>query len=131
MFKNYVDTLPLEFTGVSFKDLDSIIIEPETMVPEIMNPVCRDNNPFLPDYGIRGFFQYTGFGQPVFTVDPLGIYLLYITGKPKVEDYPEEDRFRFHDQDSKWSYYWEDNKIGYLTQVILLENKKNKFINED
>lgn len=132
MFKYAVDTLPLEFTGLNFRDSDGYNIAPETLVSEIMEPVCRDGNPFLPDYGIRGFFHNRGIaGESIFQIDPRGLYLLYVTGKPHIEDYPEDDRFKFHDSDSLWSHYWEDNKVGYLIQIILIENKKINFINEN
>lgn len=79
----------------------------ETLVKDIALPTLLGNK--LPDYGIIG-----NFTQWEFEVNSGGNYKLFITGIPK-KTY-DLDLYRLKRR--LWSSYYEDDKRGYLFQVL-------------
>lgn len=89
----------------------------ETLVKDIALPTLLGNK--LPDYGTIGTLcNIMGFGIPdnsfIFEVDPKGDHKLFITGIPK-KTY-DLDLYRLKGR--LWSSYYEDDKRGYLFQVL-------------
>lgn len=118
MFKFRVKTLPLEMTGVKFKDPCGIDIESWEQVGDILEDVINEDSPFTPDYGVSGYYQGNSVVGPTFQIVPGGPHILYITGRPKSNEIPSEHRGLFRIPGAKFVHFWEDNQFGYLTQVI-------------
>ncbi len=121
MFIDAVRKLPIEYEFIGIKSLkatNGMIYEPWEYISNVLEPFDRSNL-FSPDYYIIGSFHYQPyFMGPSFRIDPLGKHILYITGMPKSNKFANSIRLKFRIQGSLWAYYWEDDKYGYLTQVI-------------
>lgn len=80
----------------------------ETLVKDILLPTLLGNK--LPDFGTIGTFY------PVwkFDVNPKGNHKLFITGIPK-KTY-DLDSYRLKGR--LWSSYYEDDRRGYLFQIL-------------
>ena len=116
MYKFLVKTLPIEFTGLRIKEWDEEIpswVQVEDLMDEIINP----DGPFVPDYGIRGYYHYyNNHTPPLFFIDSNGPHMLYLSGIPKIT--PGDDHLRFRINNPLYLYCWEDTKIKYVTQII-------------
>lgn len=124
MFDKLVKRLTLDYTSITkykvINDDLTICDLPlelgKALVEDFLVPINNDGSPFLPDYGIRGIFKLENKGQnKVFFMDKTGPDALFITGVPK-----SQDLSKFRLKDTVYVSYWEDNKIGYLTQVTNL-----------
>ena len=132
MFTDQVKTLPLEFTGVRFLNTEHYYdwltrkgeIDPNFLIEDVLLPLDKDQpsgqnyDPYVPDFWIRGTFNWGTEGQlfPYLVLDPRGLHYLYVTGIPK--GLTKEASQAFRGQDLSFLYYWEDTKYGYLTQII-------------
>lgn len=123
MFKFAVNKLPLELTGVNFRTIENEKIESYMYVSDIMEEITDEDSPFVPDYGVSGWYVKNLYVGPMFTIDPNGPHILYVTGRPRAGELPPEHRKMFRLEGSVWVHFWEDNKFGYLTQII---NKNSK-----
>lgn len=129
MFQPFVGSLPIgvEFTGLSIRDPFSIFHNLE-LVDREYNPnralaeynrvedICAKNiEPpyYYPSYAIRGNYINGNQFNQIFEVDPFGKHLLCFTGRPLGDDNP-----KFRLENPLYRYYWQDNKVGYLTQII-------------
>lgn len=143
MYQSITKTLPIEMTGLVLISQDDSLptqgsslkgknyLIPELTIDEVMLRTQRElfsrPYPFFPDYTLVGTLKYYHHTKThrAFEIDPTGNDVLMVSGLPKscIEYsngkwvYPERDRFRFH-QNPSYLYYWEDNHIGYLTQVV-------------
>ena len=97
------------FIGISLLGIwvYGIRVHKETLVKDIALPTLLGNK--LPDYGTIG-----NFTQWEFEVNPGGNHKLFITGIPK-KTY-DLDLYRLKGR--LWSSYYEDDKRGYLFQVL-------------
>lgn len=118
MFRFQVKNLPIEMTGVRFKDIYNNVIESWIPVSDIMQEVINEDSTFLPDYGIAGYFHFDPIHGSLFQICEGGPHILYVTGRPKSNEIPPEHRKYFQIEDAIYRYFWEDSKYGYLTQVI-------------
>ena len=98
--------------------------EEDVLVEDIFEPLSNTHAPYLPDYAIFGYFKHENrYMERSFYLDQGGDSILCITGVPKrtvkKDLTPDVDKkFRFSENILKWVSYWEDNKVGYLFQVI-------------
>ena len=147
MFNYQVASLPIEFTGVNFRDIynyfpnleldNSVELNHQRKLAsyiqarDIMRP-CIDPSYFAPGYCIRGRYQQGNYHNQIFYIDPEGPNMLLITGRPVELDLEEALKFRI--KDTIYKYYWEDSKFGYLTQIVkyqpglVYQLKSEKFI---
>lgn len=138
MYQLFVGSLPIgvEFTGLSIRDPFLIFQELELLDREY-NPnralaeyipveeICAKsiNAPYYhPSYVLRGTYINGNQFNQIFEIDPLGKHLLCFTGRPLGDDNP-----KFRLENSLYRYYWQDNKIGYLTQIIE-SNPQNDYL---
>lgn len=126
MFKFKVKTLPVEMTGVKFKDIYGNNIESWEQVGDLFEEVINEDSPFTPDFGVQGYYQGNSVVGPTFQIVPGGPHILYITGRPKSEKIPPEHRKFFRIPGAKYVYFWEDSKFGYLTQVLTENTTTNE-----
>lgn len=129
MYQPFVGSLPIgkEFTGLSIRD-------PYCMYPEI-ELVDKEYNPnralaehitvedisaknveppyYYPSFVVKGNYINGNQFNQIFELDPFGKHLLCFTGKPLGDD---NQKFRL--SDPIYRYFWQDNKFGYLTQII-------------
>lgn len=115
MYKELVSTLSIDLINIELWQIyDEQKLE-NLRVDDVLFPIDKSNNPYLPDFGISGFFEHKNHHQiNQFYIDPLGPYILYVTGVPK-EDH---DKFRIITQEVVFRTYWEDKFIGYMTQIV-------------
>lgn len=119
MYKELVKKLTLDKVGIDdfVDELGNILISGSFMVEDLMVPL----DPYginLPDYAIFGHFSTIDhYMRKIFHINQKRDHILYITGLDK--DKPKE-QYRF--PNPVYVSYWEDNKIGYLVQII-----KNSF----
>lgn len=131
MYRDLVLSLPLEYTGITF----NLPLEIKNNRGEVIPPgklkssmTIEETGLFYAysshDYAIRGklIFGYKALSCK-FNIDPEGPHILFITGIPKGLTVEESKLYHFDKALKK--YYWQDTKIGYLTQVIEW-NKFNK-----
>ena len=130
MFQPFVGSLPIgkEFTGLSIRDPFLIFHNLELLDREY-NPnralaehirveeICAKNNAktpyYYPSYAIRGNYINGNQFTQIFELDPFGKHLLCFTGRPLGDDNP-----RFRLENTLYRYFWQDNRVGYLTQII-------------
>ena len=132
MFHFQVASLPLEFTGVNFRDIYNYFPDFELddsvennyqrklasyiQVRDIMTSCLTEGNYFAPSYYVRGRYQQGNYRNQIFYIDPEGPNVLVITGRPPELGLEEANKFRL--KDTIYRYYWEDQKFGYLTQIV-------------
>lgn len=115
MYPELVSTLTVDKSGIDIV-LNSEPIQGSPLMEDIGIDCHVYNNPYIPDYVVTGYWLKSDT-QPSFLVNPDGPHLLYVTGIPKeITNERERDKFRFPDR--LHISYWEDNKLGYLFQVI-------------
>lgn len=116
-----LDKIPLKLEYAShLRDLYPLDLDNFTL-EEVFTPLSLHNiaefKLYSPDYAITGYFQGSPediYESKLFTIDPNGPHILYVTGmSKKIKDDPN---FRLNDP--LWVGYWEDNRIGYLFQII-------------
>lgn len=120
MYRHLVKTLPIEFTGLDLVEWDEV--KPSyLLVSDVMDELVNPDSPFLPDFGIRGYYHYyNNFTKPKFIIDPDGPNILYVSAMPK--ETLEEDHLRFRVKNPLYLYCWADTKAKYITQVTEYEN---------
>lgn len=110
MFSNIVKDLYIGKSKLIFKANDCIIPD-VTTIGKLFCPTMYEGN--LPDYGIYGSLWHH-MDTNTFEVDWLKPeHKLFVTGIPKGEIL---DPFRL--RDITWSSYYEDERRGYLFQII-------------
>lgn len=117
MFLDLTSTLTLDKIQVSLLSID----EPSrdftiSTVDEVLVPITCKDTIFTPDFSATGFFMQSPSGKPRFIFGnlPSSTHIMYITGLPREEMI--NPKFRFKQVD--FVSYWEDNQVGYLTQII-------------
>lgn len=116
-----LDKIPLKLEYAShLRDINPLDLNNLTL-EEVFTPLALHNvaefKLYFPDYAITGYFQGSPedtYESKLFTIDPKGPHRLYVTGiSKKIKDDPN---FRLNNP--LWVGYWEDNRIGYLFQII-------------
>lgn len=120
MYQDKVATLPAEvIPHMTIREMDSegnwILLPPCETIGDIGiqiadMPGCLNS----PDYAIIGEWKtINGGAETEFYITAQGTYTMYITGVDKGVNHT----LRTIGQ-PKWKGYWEDNKHGYLFQII-------------
>lgn len=123
MFREIVKDLYISKSKLREIRVNGKIMSSNTLVKDVALPTTFGNT--LPDYGTIGTLcNIMGFGIPdnsfIFEVDPKGDHKLFITGIPK--DALSLKAFKL--KHTIWSSYYEDDKRGYLFQVLPYEIKR-------
>ena len=148
MFHYQVASLPIEFTGLSFRDINQIFPDLELdqtvdynpqrkladylHIEDVCTPCPKGISYFNPSFYLRGRYIQGSYHNQIFQIDPEGPHMLMITGRPTEMDIDEATKFRL--KDTIYRYYWEDGRFGYLTQVVeyhpakLYQLKTDQFI---
>lgn len=119
MYDELVKKLTLDKVGIDdfVDELGNILTKGSFLVEDLMVPL----DPYgvnLPDYALFGHFrQVDHYMRKVFHINQVRDHIMYITG---VEKNKSKLPYRF--LNPIYVSYWEDNKIGYLVQII-----KNSF----
>lgn len=121
MFTNLVENLTIDKISLRFEILNLPNYQdlgPDLnswLVSDILQPLNKASV-FTPDFAIGGFYTESKSGKSHFIAADIesSTHILFITGVPKEPQVNE--KFRFNPVD--FVSYWEDNKIGYLTQII-------------
>lgn len=123
MFPELVMNLTLDKIGICFPNLKSIGTQPEmVLVSDLLTPlwlptIDDPRDEYSPDFFIKGNFRYQNhFMKDIFTISEEGKDILFITGIPKNSS--ENLLSMVKIPNAKFMTYWEDSKIGYLTQII-------------
>lgn len=112
MYQKQVETLTLEQIPLNFKDMEGNEISKDNPIIDFGYPIENIGCPFLPDYGIKGFFQVIDHNSKnEFIIFPQGPHILFITGVNK----GKTEQFKINNPLS--ISYWEDTHIGYLFQI--------------
>lgn len=118
MFTGLVSTLTLDKIPLTFIPMnDGSIILDNTLIEDVMQPVARGTDSvFIPDFSLSGYLLESKYKAPDFVITDLSsaTHKLFITGVPKETEIYY--KFKMHPVD--FISYWEDSKIGYLTQII-------------
>ena len=108
-------------------DSDHILLQYEDNI--LLNEVLiendkYDNGLYSPDYYAIGFFEKNPYyGESKFIISTSGTHIMYVTGIPRanVFNYKSIDEYRkgtsYILKGSIFHSYWEDNKMGYFTQI--------------
>ena len=124
MYKNLVLSLPLECTGITF----NLPLEIQNSRGEVIPPGIIKSSTTIEETGL--FYAYSHYDYAIrgklipgyknlsfkFNIYPEGPHILFVTGIPKSITIEESKLYHFDKALKK--YYWQDTKIGYLTQVI-------------
>lgn len=92
------------------------LIDPtKTRVDDIMYPLIQDDKSMYdPQFAVVGKFVCLHQNQKrIFNIDTTGPHILYVTEVPKGAD---TKPYRLNNL--LWASYWEDNRRGYLYQII-------------
>lgn len=123
MFPELVMNLTLDKIGICFSNLKSIGTQPEmVLVSDLLTPlwlptIDDPRDEYSPDFFIKGNFMYQNhFMKNIFTISEEGKDILFITGIPKNSS--ENLLSMVKIPNAKFMTYWEDSKIGYLTQIV-------------
>lgn len=100
--------------------LNNLILEPTEVFGNCLCPTGFTGN--MPDYGNYGKFKSQYHTFIITPVKPE--HKIYVTGIPKGSVL---DNFRL--EDLVWSSYYEDDRRGYLFQVIPVNNEPKLIIN--
>lgn len=134
MFHYQVASLPIQFTGLNFRDIyhlfEDLEIDPVEFNHQrrlsdyhLIKDICKPCTPgkgvvnfFNPSFHLRGRYLRGNQYNHIFYIDPDGPHTLFITGRPI--NLVMEDASKFRLKDTIYRYYWEDNNYGYLTQIV-------------
>ena len=134
MYRDLILSLPLEYTGITF----NLPLEIKNSRGEVIPPGRIKSSTTIEETGL--FYAYSPRDYAIrgklipgyknlsfkFNIDLEGPHILFITGIPKGLTIEESKLYHFDKALKKC--YWQDTKIGYLTQVIEWDrfNKQNK-----
>lgn len=126
MFPELVMNLTLDKMGISFSNLKEIGTKPEmVLVSDLLSPLWlpTQDDPrdvYGPDFFTKGDFRYQNhFMKNIFHISEDGNDILFVTGIPKNSS--ENILSMVKIPNAKFITYWEDSQIGYLTQIINVE----------
>lgn len=121
MYKSLVESLTLDKIRVNFKSKRGKYIDASKItIGECFYPTNGDLGDTFPDYGLVGDYRVLNhYKEVIFTPNPSGNYIMYVTGMPLLRPHYSK---KFRLEEVEFQTYWQDSKIGYLTQIIQITN---------